>query len=481
MALAAWLLRYSEPLTASKKAPLGAGKTSRGWYLGHETGTTVGKAMADDLIGDTRSTPGSGPGCGIITRYLAVAGLLLATGCGGNGNGSGSAPEVLDEPATPTPKVFSSVTALGESLFFDKNLSLNRTQACATCHDPDRAFTDSRLDHEGLPAAFSLGDDGISRGSRNAPTAAYASSSPVFQFVDSQSRFNSRQPDYKGYIGGQFLDGRAADLESQAKGPPLNLIEMGMPDEASVVERLLENPDYTASFRALFGESIFDDSSAAYDAMAASIAAFERTEVFSSFDSKYDKSLSGDFIYEPGSKAALGKALFFSQQFTNCASCHQLRPNGSRNETFTNYEYHNIGTPMNEAARLAANIPLDDLDEGLLANPEVTDPAEIGKYKVPTLRNVAVTSPYMNNGVFRSLETVIRFYDKFLPGSENLVNPETGAPWREPPFPDTVSMEELVDSPRLSESDIVALVCFLRTLTDERYEHLIEENEIVCD
>ena len=131
-------------------------------------------------------------------------------------------------------------------------------------------------------------------------------------------------------------------------------------------------------------------------------------------------------------------------------------------------------------ARIAANIALDDLDEGLFGNPGVDDPAQIGKYKVPTLRNVAVTGPFMHNGVFKRLDTVIRFYDKFLAGSENLLNPETGAPWREPPFPGTVSLVELQDGRRLSELDIEALVCFLRTLTEERYEPLIEEEGIAC-
>ncbi|MEM1111026.1 MAG: cytochrome c peroxidase [Pseudomonadota bacterium] len=425
---------------------------------------------------------------GLWRPSLCLLALALLGGCGGDGSdstppGSGLGDPVQPapvEPALPSEPAFRSAEALGESLFFDTNLSLNRTQACATCHDPERAFTDPRLDAEGLPAAFSLGDDGFSRASRNAPTAAYAAFAPVFQF-GTHPRFNSQQSDYEGYRGGQFLDGRAADLTEQAGGPPIGAEEMGMPDEASVVDRLLENPDYVVSFRALYGEQIFDDVEAAYTAMAASIAAYERTDTFASFDSKYDKALRGEYLYEPGTKAALGRALFFSQQFTNCATCHQLAPNSSRQETFTNYEYHNIGTPVNDAARLAANIPLDDLDEGLLRNPAVDDPAETGKYKVPTLRNVAVTSPYMNNGLFRRLDTVIRFYDKFQTGSDNQVNPETGAPWREPPFPDTISLLELRDGRRLDDSEIEALVCFLRTLTDERYEYLIEEDGIACD
>lgn len=403
--------------------------------------------------------------------------ILLFSGCGGGG-GVGGSNTPLPIP-TPTP-TFTTATELGENLFFDKNLSFNRTQSCATCHDPERAFTDSRLDDDGLSPAFSVGDDGFSRASRNAPTAAYAASTPVFQF-GSRPRFNSQQPDYEGYMGGQFLDGRAADLEAQAGVPPLGALEMGMPDKASVIDRLRENTDYLVSFQALFGDDIFDDIEVAYDTMAQNIAAFEQTDVFSSFDSKYDKSLTGDYLYVPGSKEALGKALFFSQQFTNCATCHQLKPNSRSGEMFTSYEYHNIGTPVNETARIAGAIPLGNLDQGLFANPEVDDPTELGKYKVPTLRNVAVTSPYMNNGVFRKLDTVIRFYDKFLAGSDNLINPETGSTWREPPFPDTVSLVELEDGRRLDEVDIEALVCFLHTLTDERYEPLLEAEDMDCN
>ncbi|MFT6288269.1 MAG: cytochrome c peroxidase [Alcanivorax sp.] len=401
--------------------------------------------------------------------------VALFSGCGGGGEGS-STPLLTPAP----PQAFTTEFELGENLFFDKNLSFNRTQACATCHDPERAFTDNRLDDDGLPPAFSLGDDGFSRASRNAPTAAYASNTPVFQF-GRHPRFNSQQPDYEGYIGGQFLDGRAADLAAQAAGPPLGALEMGMPDKASVIDRLRENTDYVVSFQALFGNNIFDDIEAAYAAMAQSIATFEQADLFSSFDSKYDKSLTNDYLYVPGSKEALGKALFFSQQFSNCATCHQLKPNGRSGEMFTSYEYHNIGTPVNKAARIAGAISLENLDQGLFANPDVDDPTELGKYKVPTLRNVAVTGPYMNNGVFRKLDTVIRFYDKFLAGSDNLINPETGSTWREPPFPDTVSLVELEDGRRLDEEDIKALVCFLRTLTDARYEPLLEEDDMNCD
>ncbi len=408
-----------------------------------------------------------------------LAGIsLVFAGCGGGG--SATSPTTPLEPTNPPPPIaFSTSEALGQSLFSDVNLSLNRTQSCATCHDPAQAFTDNRLNAAGVTAAFSLGDDGISMGNRNAPTATYASFAPDFRF-GTHPRLNSQQPDYIGFEGGQFLDGRAANLQDHAKAPPIGPGEMGMPDIPGVIERIRENPGYDASFRALFGDDIFDDPNEAYDAMANSIAAFEKTEEFSTFDSQYDRSLTGDFVFDPASKAAQGKALFFSQQFSNCATCHQLQPNSSRTETFTSYEYHNIGIPINQNARLASNQPLDTLDEGLFNNPEVDDPAERGKFKVPTLRNVAVTGPYMHNGVFRSLDTVIKFYGKFLTTSDFPVNPETGSPWRKPPIPDTVSFAELEDGRKLNQDEVDALVCFLRTLTDRRYEPLIEEDGVIC-
>lgn len=414
---------------------------------------------------------GAGGSAAVARALLVGASLALLTACGG-GAGSGSEPESL---------VFATKEALGESLFFDLNLSRNRTQSCATCHNPAHAFIDNRPDADGLLPAVSVGDDGISLGDRNAPTAAYAMVTPDFHF-GTHARFNSQQGDYEGYIGGQFLDGREPDLKGQAAGPPLNPIEMNMPDKASVVDRLLENEDYEAAFKALFGETIFDDVDEAYAAMAESIGTFEKTDAFAPFNSKYDKSLRGEYVYSPLSKAALGKSLFFSQQFTNCATCHQLKPNGSTGETFSNYEYHNLGVPKNAAVRQLNGLDPDFVDTGLAMHPRVNDPAETGKFKVPSLRNIAVTGPYMHNGVFRELRTVIAFYDHYLVGSIHTLNPETGAPWRDPEVAENIALTELQDGRKMSEEEVEAMVCFLRTLTDERYEDLIpEEPGINCD
>jgi cytochrome c peroxidase len=353
-----------------------------------------------------------------------------------------------------------TLEALGQALYFDVNLSKNRTQSCASCHSPEHGFADPR--GSGVRAAASLGDDGRSLGDRNAPTAAYARFSPHFH----------RNRDGR-YVGGQFLDGRAGDLADQAGGPPLNPIEMGMPDKAAVVARLRENPAYVGAFARLFGDEVWSDTEWAYAAMAQSIAAFEETAIFAPFDSKYDRYLRGEYKLTP--QEDLGMTLFFSQQFSNCNICHQLKPRPAmEGETFSNYEYHNIGTPPNTALREINGVEAGFVDRGLLAHPAVSDPAEAGKFKVPTLRNVAVTAPYMHNGVFSDLRTVVAFYNKYNSRSaRRQINPETGEAWAEPEVGENLSLEELKTGPALDDRRIDALVAFMKTLTDRRYEHLL--------
>lgn len=424
---------------------------------------------------------------GLSAQALGVIFCLLTLGaCSSGGSSGANPPSQTSTPASPSSPdkgsetLFQTQASLGEALFFDTNLSLNRTQACATCHNPDHAFMDRRPDHEGKVSAVSLGDDGTSVGDRNTPTAAYAALTPAFNF-ESHPRFNSRQPDYEGYVGGQFMDGRALDLESQAAGPLLNPLEMGMPDMGSVVTRLRQSKSYEKSFAAIFGAQIWADEAKAYGAATQAIAAFERTDLFSPFTSKYDRYLAGDYTYDPLSKSARGKALFFSQQFTNCATCHQLRPNSSQGETFSNFEYHNIGVPPNTANREFLSQDTTFKDRGLAANPAATGLGHEGKFKVPTLRNVAVTGPYMHNGVFKHLRTVVEFYDHFLTASSHKLNPETGLPWAQPETPNTLSVTELEDGGALTTAEVESLVCFLYTLTDARYEHLITaEDGIDC-
>ncbi|RWR46064.1 methylamine utilization protein MauG [Sinirhodobacter ferrireducens] len=365
----------------------------------------------------------------------------------------------LAAPLRAEEGAYPSLEAWGEALFFDTNLSQNRTEACATCHDPAAGFSDPR--ETAVGRAVSLGDDGASLGDRNAPTASYARFSPPF----------GRTADGK-WQGGQFHDGRAATLADQAKGPPLNPIEMGMPDVAAVAARLRENPRYVATLAALRPGA---DDAAAFDAMAEAIAAYEASDTFAPFDSKYDRFLRG--AAKLTDQEELGRLLFFSNQFTNCNLCHQLRGTpGAKEETFSNYQFHNIGVPVNRAVRAANGAAPDRVDAGLLENPAVTDPAEAGKIKVPTLRNVAVTGPYMHNGVFADLRTVILFYNSYnTKRLERHINPETGAPFDPPEVAQNLSRTELETGPALDDQRIDALVAFLKTLTDARYEPLLTD------
>lgn len=352
--------------------------------------------------------------------------------------------------------------ALGRSLFFDVNLSFNRTQSCATCHMPDHAFSDGRGTAGG---AASLGDDGTSIGDRNAPTVAYARFVPAL----------GKTPAGK-WAGGLFHDGRAATLEDQAGGPPLNPAEMGMPGKAAVVERLKENPEYVASFAALFGAGVLDSGERGYAAMTQAIAAFERSDELSPFNSKYDRFLRGEVKLTD--EEELGRVLFFSNQFTNCNKCHQLNTlAGGEGETFSNHEFHNIGVPVNTTLRAANGSATGRIDPGLAGNPAVDgDPAQRGKFRTPTLRNVAVTGPYMHNGVFGDLRTVILFYNSYNSKSaRRQINPETGQRWDPPEVPENLSREELEFGPALKDREITALVAFLRTLTDRRHEPLLDK------
>lgn len=356
----------------------------------------------------------------------------------------------------------TELSELGQLLYFDTNLSQNRTQSCATCHDPQAGFVDPR--DNGAKRMASLGDDGKSLGDRQAPTASYAAFSPAFH----QTKDGT-------YVGGQFWDGRAGTLADQAGGPPLNPAEMGLASKQEAIARLKENDAYVETFQTLFGKDIFDDVDKAYLKMTEALQAFEQTEEFSPFDSKYDRYLRGEATLTD--QEELGRILFFSQQFTNCNQCHQLRElPGAAQETFSNYEYHNIGVPANTSLRAINGVDRAFIDDGLLANPAVNDEAHRGKYKVPTLRNVAVTGPYMHNGVFQDLRTVVKFYNKYNSRSQPAqINPETQEEWAEPEVPNTLSIKELEIGDALNTKRVDALVAFMKTLTDARYEHLLEK------
>ena len=418
---------------------------------------------------------------------LLTAALLFFAGCGDSGD---------DKKGSQN--AFSTKELLGEALFFDANLSFHRTQSCASCHNPTHAFVDDRDNGftayaaAGVAAPVSLGDMGENElrddnlGDRNAPTAAYAMFSP--EFTTYTDIYDNTQ-----YKGGQFHDGREPDLKGQAGGPPLNPVEMGMDSKGAVVERIKENSGYVGAFKSLYGSDVFDDNDTAYAAMAQAIGKFEKTDTFAPFDSKWDRFLAckadggreseclkpdtdnPDSSENWTMQEVTGRDLFFSLNNTNCANCHTLASNSTEveKETFTNYEFHNLGVPSNPD--ILAHMGDAFIDEGLYNNPDVNDTAQRGKFKVPTLRNVAVTAPYMHNGVFKSLETVIKFYEFRRDPTTYPTNPETGEAWDAAEISDTIDTTHLPSGSALSEAKIAALVAFLKTLTDKRYEHLLEE------
>lgn len=369
-----------------------------------------------------------------------------------------------DATKTTTTTHGISKADLGQMLFFDPILSANQSQSCSTCHEPNHAFTDGRTASNSgvpLPGFASMGDDGRSFGNRNTPTATYASTSPKFHYDEQRQE----------YVGGQFWDGRAATLAEQAGGPPLNPVEMNMPSKQAVVDRLKTHPIYANALKSLYGADVFTgEPEKAYQAMTDAIEQFESTSQFSTYDSKYDKFLRGE--YQLTALEDLGRTLFFSEANVNCSNCHVLKREDSAEEPFTNHLYRNIGTPSNPKLIAHNNLGSEYIDHGLLENPNVNDKKYDGKFKVPTLRNVAVTAPYMHNGVFKDLRTVVLFYDKHNNPARK-INPETGKPWRQPEVAATVDMNEL-KSPILTDRKVDALVAFMKILTDERYEPLLE-------
>ncbi|MFO1479368.1 MAG: cytochrome c peroxidase [Turneriella sp.] len=327
---------------------------------------------------------------------------------------------------------------LGRQIFFDTSLSKNSNQSCAGCHSPSAGFSDPSMHASGV----SEGSDTSKFGTRNTPAIGYAMFSPPAHFDAEAGTM----------VGGQFLDHRAASLAEQALKPFLNPVEMANANGDAVVTKIMGRP-YAADFRKVFGDDAFSDKSAAYRMIGEALAEFERGTAFGKFDSKFDAVRRGlaNFTDEEDRGLALfnGKA--------NCAACH---PSAGAAPLFTDFTNDNIGVPKN------TEIPINKLgdpaydasfsDRGLGAI--LDDTAFDGRFKVPSLRNVAITAPYMHNGFFKNLREVVRFYNSACAAG----NPDN---WDTPEFTGTQNCKELGDL-GLSDDEIDAIVAFLGTLTD---------------
>ena len=348
---------------------------------------------------------------------------------------------------------------LGKELFFDSNLSSPPGQACSSCHDPEHFFTDPDTT---VPTSAGVIEDRF--GNRNAPTLMYARSTPSFHFDKGVGLF----------VGGQFDDGRAATLKEQAKQPFLQALEMNNASPDDVVEKV-RLADYADFFRRVYGKNSLNDPTRAYDRIADAIAAFEQTDRFAPMTSKYDYYLQGKVRLT--AQELRGRKVYEDEDKGNCAACHPSRPeqNGAKRPLFTDFTYDNLGVPRNPENRFYVQASefnqrgFKFVDNGL--GDHVNDPAENGKFKVPTLRNIAMTAPYMHNGYFLTLRGVIDFYNtrdvKPACPSEWIAEEDAlrSGCWPAPEVVTNVNHDEL-GKLELSEQEAVDLEAFLLTLTD---------------
>jgi cytochrome c peroxidase len=276
--------------------------------------------------------------------------------------------------------------------------------------------------------------------------------------------------------GGFNRDGRGLSLADQARRPFLTAHEMGNASPADVLAKLQAAP-YAEEFRAAFGANVFDDADNAFQSALVALQAYQVEDPeFNPFTSKYDYYLQGKA--DLTQQEVRGLSLFFAEDKGNCAACHP----GSRNEDgspplFTDFTYDNLGVPRNGDIVATADPSYFDLG---LCGPDRTDLAArtdlCGAFKVPTLRNVAITAPYFHNGKFKTLKEVIAFYvrrdtnpEEWYPIGASGVEKFNDLP---PAYRGNVNSTEkpydrtLGQAPALNEQEIDDLAAFLETLTD---------------
>jgi cytochrome c peroxidase len=356
-------------------------------------------------------------------RVLLIAGAALS-GCGGGGSDDTGS-------ATPAPPAQSAAAAAGQAIFFDTSLSASGKQSCGTCHVPSRAFTADPATDQGQPVPLG-GANMDQTGFRNAPSLMYASFTPPFSLTN-------------GPTGGFFRDGRASSLAAQAQQPFITPFEMANQDAAEVVRRLQNSPTTLQAFVAAYGEAVLADADTALQDMGLALAAYETEDPgFHPFSSKYDYWQQGKAQLTAEEQSGLD--LFNNPTKGNCTACHPSQAQGYNSHAlFTDYTFDNIGVPRNW--KIPANIPgsaspidgavletvltpvdvpadaeyayydmglcgpLEPSPSDLNARPNLSATTSLcGVFKVPTLRNVAITAPYFHNGVFSDLHQVVEWY-----------------------------------------------------------------------
>ena len=371
-------------------------------------------------------------------------------------------------PAQHQPSV-ADMTAIGRAMFFEPSLSISGKLSCASCHSPDHAF--------GPPNGLAVqlgGPELKDAGTRAAPSLRYIQNAPAFT-----EHYHDDDGDDSidaGPTGGRNWDGRAQSGHEQALTPLLSQHEMGNVDGAAVVDKLRHGP-LSAQFRKVYGEKIFEQPEQALRWALMSLEVFQESPAdFYPYTSKYDAFLRKQVKLSP--QELRGLALFNDETKGNCASCHisQIAAGGAFPQ-FTDYGLINIGVPRNN--KLPVNADPHYFDLGLCGpdRTDLTDHKEYcGRFKTPSLRNVALRQSFFHNGSFTSLEQVMRFYvqrdtapqkwytknpdgsvhkyDDMPPGLEANVNVEA-------PFD-----RQKGQAPALNEKEIADVIVFLKTLTD---------------
>ncbi|HEX7703352.1 MAG TPA: cytochrome c peroxidase [Kofleriaceae bacterium] len=327
----------------------------------------------------------------------------------------------------------TELQTIGELAFRDRSLSRDHSLACATCHDPDHAF-EPTVERPGL---------------RVAPSLRYLQSVPRFteHYLDPELDDGADQ----GPAGGLTWDGRAQSLHDQARSPLFSPDEMANASPHELAQRLAK-ASYAAKLRAAFGDDVLATDDNAMKALLLSLEVFQQEPArFYPYSSKYDDVVRGTATLTPAEDR--GKHLFDDPAKGNCARCH---PDVGPSPAFSDFGYVALGVP----ARKGLSVDLG------LCGPRRTDLADraeyCGKFRTPSLRNVATRHRYFHNGSVTSLTEVIRFYATRDVTPAKWVS-DLPARYRanldvEPPFGSKTAV--------LNDAEIADLVAFLGTLTD---------------
>ncbi|QTN26543.1 cytochrome-c peroxidase [Rhodoferax sp. AJA081-3] len=418
----------------------------------------------------------------LLQAASATALLALLSGCGGGGSASAvDAPVAVAADTTsvqadaatppPAPVLTDDRARLGQQIFTDPNLSEPRGTACVACHQPNQGFAGNN-NNGGARIGVARGSLPTSLGLRNSMTNSYQGFIPAFGFQTEGGETEA--------IGGHFWDGRVDTMAQQALGPFLNPLEMNNPSRRAVVDKIAASR-YAPLFRQQFGTNIFNDTDAAFTQIGVAIEAFERAAL-QPFSSKFDAMVRGQATFTPAE--ARGMALFMDPARANCAGCHVMDPTTGKPEDslFTEFTYYANGIPRNTAIPRNADPAFFDLG---LCGPErttLTLPADVvpgttvsnfcGKFKMPTLRNVAERPAFMHNGFFNNLADVVRFYSTRNTNPQRWYGP-SGVP-NDLPAQYRGNIESVkapfnrapTAGPLLTEPEVNDVVAFLRTLSD---------------